>query len=223
MEWKNGADKSRMVRIGWDWYQHGGNKRKHNRRDRGICEMCDQPDSQAHWMSECRNLGCERIRTKYCEEINKYIQGIEDDEVLAAFCKELQMLGNKEGSGHMIRLGFYGVTELDYLYTKFPENLPEARWKKFEKAALEMGYIWIEGTLRSYVHKLHRGKGEPNEEYYLRIRSNRAARAERGIKLAEKRAAGKKEKSKSDLLKLYADLMRVSYHGEIASNRQGVG
>ena len=159
--------KSRMVRIGWDCYQHGGNKRKHNRRDKGICELCDQPDSQSHWMSECRNLGCERIRSKYGEEIKQYIENIKEDEELAEFCKELQKLGSQARSGHMVRLGFYSAKDLDTLSYKFLlENLVEARWQAFETAALEMGYIWIEGTLQSYVHKLHKGKEEPNDEYY---------------------------------------------------------
>ena len=223
MKWRNEADKSRMVRIGWDWYHHGGNTRKHNRRDRGMCEMCDQPDSQSHWMSECRNLGCERIRVKYGQEIKQYIENIKDDEQLTRFCKEIQKLGTKDGSGHMVRLGFYGTKDLDILSSKFLENLVEARWQAFEMAALEMGYIWIEGTLRSYVHKLHKGKGEPNDEYYQRIRTNRVTRVERSIEKATKRAARKQEKSKSDLLKLYQELMRVSYQGEIAIARQGVG
>ena len=185
--------------------------------------MCDQPDSQSHWMSECRNLGCERIRNSYEKEITNYIESIDEDEKLTEFCKEIQKLGTKDGSGHMVRLGFYSAKDLDILSSKFPENLLEVRWQAFETAALEMGYIWIEGTLRSYVHKLHKGKGEPNDEYYQRIRTNRAARLERSIEKATKRAARKQEKSKNDLLKLYQELMRVSYQGEIAIARQGVG
>ena len=223
MKWRNEADKSRMVRIRWDWFHHGGNKRKHNRRDKGICEMCDQPDSQAHWMSECRNLGCERTRNIYEKEITNYIESIDEDEKLTEFCKEIQKLGTKELSGHMVRLGFYGTADLDALSSKFPGDLTEDRWKVFEKAALDMGHIWIEGTLRTYVHKLHKGKGEPNDEYYQRVRRNRVSRAEKSKVYAEKRAASKKVKTKSDLLKLYEELSRVSYHGELASARQGVG
>ena len=104
-----------MVRIGWDWYQHGGNKRKHNQRDK--------PDSQSHWMSEYRNLGCERIRSKYGEKIKQYIENIKEDEELAEFCKELQKLGTQAGSGHMVRLGFYGTQDLDILSMNFPRNL----------------------------------------------------------------------------------------------------
>ena len=66
------------------------------------------------------------------------------------------------------------------------------------------------------MHKLHKGKGEPNEEYYQRIRNNRAARAERSIEKATIRAARKQAKSKCDLLKLYGELMSVKYMGEIA-------
>ena len=49
------------------------------------------------------------------------------------------------------------------------------------------------------------------------------SRAEKSKAYAEKRAASKKVKTKSDLLKLYEELSRVSYHGELASARQGVG
>ena len=123
----------------------------------------------------------------------------------------------------MVRLGFYGTADLDRLSSKFPEELTEERWKVFERAALDMGYIWIEGTLRSYVHKLHKGKGEPNDEYYQRVRDNRVARAEKSKEHAERKASSKKIKTKSDLMKLYEDLARVSYHGELASARQVVG
>ena len=73
------------------------------------------------------------------------------------------------------------------------------------------------------MHKLHKGRGEPNEEYYQRIRSNRIARAERSIEKAVARAARKQAKLKGDLLKLYGELMRVTYQGELASVREGVG
>ena len=100
--------------------------------------MCDQPDSQSHWMSECRKLGCERIRSKYGEVIQQYIENIKDDEQLTDFCKEIQKLGTKDDPGHMVRLGFYGTKDLDILGRKFPGNLTEFRWQDFETTALEM-------------------------------------------------------------------------------------
>ena len=78
---------------------------------------------------------------KYGQEIKQYIENIKDDEQLTRFCKEIQKLGTKDGSGHMVRLGFYSAEDLDTLSYKFPENLVEARWQAFEMAVLEMGYV----------------------------------------------------------------------------------
>ena len=65
-------DASRIVRICWDWYQHGGNIRKQDRSNRGLCKLCDREDSQEHWIACCTNLGCVAIRKYTKERVQHY-------------------------------------------------------------------------------------------------------------------------------------------------------
>ena len=57
----------------------------------------------------------------------------------------------------------------------------------FESVLVKPGeldrFSWIEGVLKQYVHKLHKGKVSANEEYYARRRVNR----EEAIQAAKKK------------------------------------
>ena len=183
------ADAARLLRIGFDWFNHGGNKRKHNRREKGLCELCHLPDSQTHWMMECGNVFCVKIRADTDEKICKYLDSI--DMNLYSFGRLVRRLGNKGDTGAMVQVGLYGEYEMSILAQEFPRSYTEIERGEMEKVALEIGFIWIEGVLRQYVHKLHKGKVSANEEYYARRRVNR----EEAIQAAKKKS-DKKRKSK---------------------------
>ena len=123
------------------------------------------------------------------EKICKYLDSI--DMNLYSFGRLVRRLGNKGDTGAMVQVGLYGEYEMSILAQEFPRSYTEIERGEMEKVALEIGFIWIEGVLRQYVHKLHKGKVSANEEYYARRRVNR----EEAIQAAKKKS-DKKRKSK---------------------------
>ena len=98
------ADVSRMIRICWDWYQHGGNIRKQDRSNRGLCKLCKCEDSQEHWMSMCQNLGAVEIMNRTRERVQKVVDAklIKQPDAFK-FGLELLDVPRRPGSGYMFK------------------------------------------------------------------------------------------------------------------------
>ena len=202
------ADVSRMIRICWDWYQHGGNIRKQDRSNRGLCKLCKCEDSQEHWMSMCQNLGAVEIMNRTRERVQKAVDAkiIEQPDAFK-FGMKLLELSARPGSGYMVKMGFYSQSDLNNMSKQFPEKYLETEWKAMETIAVEMGLIWVEGIERLYAHKIHNGLSPPNEEYYAKKNIDRLQRIKTAKMRKEEKIKRKpsisKEKSKDDYKRLY--------------------
>ena len=154
---RGSRDQSRVLRILWDWYQHGGNKKKNNPRHDGRCKLCDQLDSQEHWTLLCSNLACQAIRNVTETEINKFVNEQTEEDDIKKIAQYVRELATRKDAGYMIRLGFYSKRDVQLLKTKFPELYSVYQCKKIKAMLVGMGIIWAEGISRLYDHKIRGG------------------------------------------------------------------
>ena len=209
------ADRARMIRILWDWNEHGGNLRKQDKtgREKGYCNMCIQtPDSQRHWICNCPNMGAVKIRKDTADKLSTFLTKTSfQDGADGAFAKVYIDHNKHSQDPNLFQLGMLSNLDILHLESKLshldvPYILSENTRKRWRNLALEIHHIYIEGVIRLYVHKQSNGKSIPNEDYYDRRREFRLAREDKLKEKLDKQKKNKKKKTEKEILDDYNTL-----------------
>ena len=225
---RGSRDQSRVLRILWDWYQHGGNKKKNNTRHNGRCKLCDQLDSQEHWTMLCGNLACQSIRMVTDNEIDKFVneQSEHDDSrKIAEYVTELAL---RQDTGYMIRLGFYSKADVQLIKTRFPAIYSVEQGRRIKTILVGLGIIWAEGISRLYDHKIRGGKKYDNSRYYKgRDHVRQAIKDTNQQRLEKQKAKPKKKGQRKKNFETYQALSGCLFRPKAAAGelraREGVG
>ena len=201
------SDQSKVLRIIWDWYQHGGNKRKNDAGHNGQCKLCGALDNQEHWTSQCCNQGCAETKYLTGETVAKVIDELPVEGDYRAIAKFVCKLSEEPVTGYMIKLGFYGQADIKRIMEKFPKEYSKEESKLIKEMLVEMGYAWAEGILRLYDYKIRGGKIRRNNQYYeSRLLVRESVKAIKAHKRDKQRAKPRKKMSKAAALQRYQAL-----------------
>ena len=98
------------IRLFWDKGWHGGNKAKAGRteediRQLGKCPLCDQQDSQRHWLLECQHPTQVAARQKHIAKAQRHVR--EDYSPEKTLLQATMHLATTHSEGEMVWTGMW--------------------------------------------------------------------------------------------------------------------
>ena len=177
-----------MHRIIWDHFMHGGNAKKLGLNE-GLCNLCKQPDSAKHWLTECTEGTAMALRHTLAEEVEQHLSTIGDlDPTIQHFIRILATYVTRHEEGYMHKVGMIPHARMaeigEYLGLA---TVSEDTRALYNSEAKKLGTVLMNGVLREYVHKRSNGRKDAARQLTA-LKLKRKIRKETAAKsTAEKR------------------------------------
>ena len=173
--------------------------------DDGSCNLCKQPDSAKHWMTECPHPDALQSRTYVHLRVETYLATLDNsDPTLVLFIKMLAAYVTRHADKHMHKMGMIPHGRLAETGEHLGlASLDSNQRQTYHKAALDLGLILMDGVVTDYVHKRSDGKRNGLEQAERRRQQRLLRQATTRKQVAERK---ERRKKKRKLLRFLLDL-----------------
>ena len=191
----------------------------------GACNLCDNVDSDRHWISECQHPAAINSRVVTEEAVQAHLETLDTaDPILVRFMELLAACVLRHDEGHMHKLGMISHSTLAEIGHHLSVHaVSEEQRTCYHAEALKLGVILMDGVLNDYIIKRSQGKKDATEQ----LAETRRKRTLRKT-ASDKRAATKRDKRKSKV-KVSKQTRLTDYHnlqhvyGAAQRNPTGLG
>ena len=217
IEHKSKDGKARMLRLLWDHNMHGGNSRKMG-LSTGVCNLCQQPDSAKHWISECQDTAVVASRAATAALVEQHLSTLgTSDPKVTHFVKTLALCTTRHEEGYMHKIGMIPHERLAEIGMQIGlHTVTETQRGLLHDEALKLGIILMDGVLTDYLIKSGKDK-EATDKQLADIQLQRKLKRATALRIAMEKRKKRKEKPrvpKQTRMTDYANLVTRAYGAE---------